>query len=96
MFRDYKKEVDAIIDDLSAALQMTMASKQFSATILLVAVQLSLLERKIGETKNLTERRNHIHEYNRAKRAIQNGIKRLKDSRPKTHTASRCVRRTLP
>lgn len=96
MLRDYKKEVDAIVYDLSAALRSTMASRQFSAEILLAAVQLSLIERKIGKTKNLTERRNHIHEFNRAKRAIQPGIKRLKESRPTTQTASRSFRRALP
>ena len=96
MLRNFNKEVDGVVHDLSRALRSAMASKQFSAMILLAAVRLSLLERKIGKAKDLTERRNHIHEFNRTKRAIQHGIGRIKESIPKTRTRTGFFRRTLP
>ena len=77
MLRNFNNEVEETRRYLSAAMQATLPSKQFSVTIVLALVQLSLTKERIRKTTNLQERRELIHEFDRTRNAIQKGIKLL-------------------
>ena len=79
MLRNFNNEVEETRRCLSAAMQATLPSKQFSATIVLALVQLSLTKERIRRTVNLNERRKLINEFDRTRNAIKKGIKLLRN-----------------
>ncbi len=77
MSRNFTNEVEETRRCLSVAMQATLPSMQFSATITLALVQLSLAKGRIRKTRNLRERRGLILEFDQCRNAIQKGIKLL-------------------
>ena len=77
MPRNFKNEVEETRRCLSTAMQKTPPSKQFSATIMLALVQLSLAKERIRKTTNLQEKRELIYEFDKCRKAIQKGIRLL-------------------
>ena len=77
MLRNFNNEVEETRRYLSAAMQATLPSKQFNATIMLALVNLSLTKERIRKTTDLQERRKLIHEFDKCRNAIQKGIKLL-------------------
>lgn len=77
MSRNFDREVEETRRCLSTAMQTTPPSKQFSATIMLALVQLSLTKERIRKTTNLQERRKPINEFDKCRNAIQKGIRLL-------------------
>jgi len=80
MFRNFRKEVEATRRDISGAMQATMPSKEFGATVTLAMIHLGLTETEICKTTNLNERREKINEFNRQRNAIEKGIQALRKS----------------
>jgi hypothetical protein len=77
MPRNFNNEVEETRRCLSTAMQATLPSKQFSATIMLALVQLSLTKERIRKTTNLQERGGLIREFDKCRNAIQKGIRLL-------------------
>ena len=77
MPRDFGKEVEEARVNLCEAMQATLPSKQFNATIMLALVNLSLTKERIHKTTNLQERRKLINEFDKCRNAIRKGIRLL-------------------
>ena len=77
MPRNFGREVEEARVNLCEAMQATLPSKQFSATIMLALVNLSLTKERISKTTNHNERRKLIHEFDKCRNAIQKGIRLL-------------------
>ena len=82
MLRNFRSEAEVTSQRLVTAIQATVPSKQFSATIMLSLVHLRLTEQRIRKTRDPKERRKQIREFKRAKDAIEKGIRLLKDGIP--------------
>lgn len=76
MLRNFSKEVEEARVKLCTAMQGTLPSKQFGATLMLLLVNLSMAKDRI-RTANLNERRKLINEFDRDRNAIKKGIKLL-------------------
>ncbi len=74
MLRNFNNEVEKARVNLCKAMQTTIPSKQFGATVMLALVQLSLAEERIRRTANLNERRKLINEFDKCRNAIQKGV----------------------
>ena len=77
MPRNFGKEVEVVRVNLCEAMQATLPSKQFNATIMLALVNLSLTKERIHKTTNLQERRKLINEFDKCRNAIRKGIRLL-------------------
>jgi|GEM_PF-3972849 len=77
MLRNFNNEVEKARVNLCKAMQATPPSKQFSATIMLALVNLSLIKERIRRTANLNERRELIREFDKCRNAIRKGIRLL-------------------
>ncbi len=77
MLRNFNNEVEEARVNLCKAMQATLPSKQFSATIMLVLVQLSLIKERIRKRQNLQQRRELIREFDKCRNALQKGIRLL-------------------
>ena len=78
MFRNFGKEVEEARVELCTAMQATLLSRQFSATLMLLLVNLSLTKERM-RTANLNERRKLINEFDRNRNAIQKGTRLLRN-----------------
>ncbi len=86
MLRNFDNEVEETRKCLSAAMQATLPSKQFSATIMLALVQLSLIKERIRTTTNLQRRKEFICEFDECRNALQKGIWLLGNSKGSPRT----------
>ena len=77
MTRNFGREVEEARVNLCEAMQATLPSKQFNATIMLSLVHLSLINERIRGTADLNERRELIHEFDKCRNAIKKGIRLL-------------------
>ena len=77
MPRNFSSEVEEARVNLCEAMQTTLPSKQFNATIMLALVHLSLTKERIHKTTNLLARRKLINEFDKCRNAIRKGIRLL-------------------
>ena len=90
--RNFKQETARIREQATRAMQSTpLLSKQSTAVLFLAVIHLGLTEQRIRQTSVLEERRKQIHEFDRAKTAIERAIKGIHEDlerrhRPASHT----------
>jgi hypothetical protein len=80
----FQKELETLRGELQDCLQQTKPSDEFRNRIVLTMFGMHFTASRIEETDNPRERRLLIHEFNRSRSAIQNGIQLLKESRNRT------------
>lgn len=96
MLRNFRKELENARREATKVMGETMPSKEFGTSLILAVIHLGLIESRIVKTTNLEERRTKINEFNRAKNAIEKGIRLLQNSKPRRRLPHQDQRKYLP
>ncbi len=86
--RDFQKELITLREEVMRCFRKNRPAKEFGATMMLAMVRLHMIEAGIHKTLDLNERRELIHEFKKGRRAVEKGLRLLRQGgrRAPVHT----------